>query len=165
MGLGLRVFVFDENGIRKISYARFQRLLDGHEKERLPEYAGKKIKYALTLIQTENRKPIEVLNIDLGYIYIEDDGKLNQNEFRQKMADAMKSVSFPGKKLPLNVIDASATFAAKRYRNKHTWAPSQEELNKIYQYLSISFQPHQNISNYKLIPYQRMHNIKDFIRS
>ena len=139
MGLGVRVFVFEENDIRKISYARFQRLLDGHERERLPEYAGKKIKYALVLIETKNRKPIEVLNIDLGYIYVERDGKLNQNEFRQKMADAMKTVSFPGEKSSLNVIDASATFAAKRYRNKYTWAPSPDELNKIYQHLSINF--------------------------
>ena len=75
MGLGVRVFVFEENDIRKISYARFQRLLDGHERERLPEYAGKKIKYALVLIETKNRKPIEVLNIDLGYVYVKHDGK------------------------------------------------------------------------------------------
>ena len=43
MGLGLRVFVFDENDVRKITYAKFQRLLDGHENERLAEYAGKKL--------------------------------------------------------------------------------------------------------------------------
>ena len=133
MGLGLRVFVFYENDIRKISYARFQRLLDGHESERLPEYAGKKIKYALAVIKSENRKPIEVLNIDLGYLYVGNDGRLNQKELQQEMADAMNAVSFPGEKQPPNVIDASATFAAKRYRNKYTWSPSQDELSKIYQ--------------------------------
>ena len=133
MGLGLRVFVFDENDIRKISYARFQRLLDGDAKESLSEYAGKKIKYAVVLIETKNRKPIEVLNIDLGYVYVKHDGKLNQNKLRQGTADAMKAVSFTDEEPPANVVDASATFAAKRYRDKHTWAPSQDEMNQIYQ--------------------------------
>ena len=86
----------------------------------------------MVLIETKNRKPVEALNIDLGYFHVKRDGKLNQKELRQGLADAMKAVSFSDEEPPTNVVDASATFAVKRYRDKHTWAPSPDELNQIY---------------------------------
>ena len=43
------------------------------------------------------------------------------------------SVQYPDEDLPSNVIDESSTFAAKRYRNKYSWTPTQDEIQKIYE--------------------------------
>ena len=47
MGLGLRIFIInDDDTIRRFPFSRYERLLQGDSKERLPQYAGKKIRFA-----------------------------------------------------------------------------------------------------------------------
>jgi len=132
MGFGIRVFLFDNSNIERISHTKFQRLLDGHETEKIIEYAGKKVKYAIAYLRIENRKPTEILHIDYSSCEVNRDGKLNQDILEQQKIDAMKVISIPVDDMPSNVIDEATTFAAKQYQNKYTWTPTDEELNKIY---------------------------------
>ncbi len=133
MGTGLRVFILSENEIKQISYAKLNRLEKAYVNESLPEYAGKRIKLAVVLVRTEERKPVEIINIDCGLVSVDMDGKFNQNEARERMADAMKMIEFPDELMPSNVIDASFSFAKKTFRNKYTWTPTNKELKKINQ--------------------------------
>jgi hypothetical protein len=48
-------------------------------------------------------------------------------------ADGIKCLELPLETTPSNVIDASFKFAIKKFRNKYTWSPTQEELKKIKQ--------------------------------
>jgi hypothetical protein len=47
MGLGLRIYIInDDDTVRRFPFSRYERLLKGDSKERLLQYAGKKIRFA-----------------------------------------------------------------------------------------------------------------------
>ena len=64
MGIGLRVFfVLNESDrLQRISLKRFDGLW-GDSKERFPEYAGQSMRYALVILETQNRKPNAITSI------------------------------------------------------------------------------------------------------
>lgn len=133
MGIGIRIFIFDNDTIKQIAYAKFDRLRNGIENESIPEYAGKRIRTAVVFVETEDRKPVGVLHLDCAYVSVDQDGKFDQSEEQQKMIDAMRCIDIPTDDNPPNVIDSSASFAIKKYRNKYLWTPTKEELRKIAQ--------------------------------
>jgi len=132
MGVGLRVFLLDENKIEKISFAKFNRHRNGYDS--VPEYSGKRIRSAVVFVKTEDRKPVGVLDINCSFITIDQDGKFDQNEKQKKMIDALKLIQFPfGDALPPNVINASSDFAKKKFKNKYLWTPTEIELRTFAQ--------------------------------
>ena len=54
MGIGIRLFFFDDNSVKRFSVAKFQRLWNGNVNEKIPQYTGKMIKYAMVIVETEN---------------------------------------------------------------------------------------------------------------
>ena len=78
MGFGLRVFIFVDGDIRQISFAKYNRLIHGDNNETIPEYARKKIRVALVTLETEGRKPLNILNIDCEYFNVDKEGKFNK---------------------------------------------------------------------------------------
>jgi len=67
MGTGIRIFfVHDDGSLKRFPVARFGRLFQGHPEECLPEYAEKRVRYALVTLDLENRKPVEILGIGYG---------------------------------------------------------------------------------------------------
>jgi hypothetical protein len=131
MGVGTRVFFFDKDSVRRFPYAKFRRLWEGKTNERLPQYAGKRIKYALVTLGTENRRPIEIINIDFSYVSIDIEGRFDQYEIQEMLMDAMNCLDAPLKKTGRNVIDAASAFAKKRYCDKYLWTPTNDELSEI----------------------------------
>ena len=50
MGLSIRVFIIeDDDTIKRLPLARYERLLKSDPNEQLLEYAGKRVRYALIL--------------------------------------------------------------------------------------------------------------------
>lgn len=132
MGFGFRVFIFDNNNIKQISLAKYNRLIHGYKNESIPEYAGKRIRTAVVIVETENRKPMNILNIDCEYVNVDKDGKFDQSEREEKMIDAMRMMDIPtDNDSPKNVIDSSSHFAQKRFRNKYLWTPTDHEIQMI----------------------------------
>ena len=64
MGISVRVFIFDNDDIKLIPYARYNRLFHGDKNESITEYANQRIRIAVVFIESKNCKPINVLNID-----------------------------------------------------------------------------------------------------
>ena len=133
MGIRVKVFVVEENGVRRIPYIRLQRLESGDVDERLPEYAGTRIRLVCVTVHTENRNPIDIIELDCRLVTVTKHGMFDQRERRTRMLTAMNALAFDLEDLPVNVLDASAVFAQKKYRNKYTWIPTREEANKIIQ--------------------------------
>jgi hypothetical protein len=132
MGFGRRVFIFDNDGIKQISYAKYNRLLQGNENERLPEYANQRIRTAVVFVEIENRNPVNLVKIDCESINVNQDGKFDQHERQQRMIDAFGTISVPTIDEPLSiVIDVSRLFAQKIDRNKHLWIPTNYEIQQI----------------------------------
>jgi len=132
MGISVRVFIFNNENIKQISYAKYKRLFHGDENESMPEYADQRIRAAVVFVESENRNPVDIIKIDYPYINIDKEGKFNQRERKEKMIDAMRMISIPTLDEPSpNIIDSSSHFAQKTYRNKHLWTPTDSELQKI----------------------------------
>ena len=69
MGMSLRVFfVNDDDSIDHFALPRYERLLTGDPNERLPQYAGKRVRYILLLVDLLNREPVEILRSYLFYL-------------------------------------------------------------------------------------------------
>lgn len=132
MGIGFRVFIFDNDNIRPISLAKYNRLIQGDKNESIPEYAGQRIRTAVVIVETENRKPINILKVDCEYINVDKDGKFDQDEQQEKKIDALRMMNIPtDDEILQNDIDSSSHFAQKTFKNKYLWAITDYELQKI----------------------------------
>jgi len=68
MGLSIRIFIVeDDDTINRLPLARYERLLKRDPDERLLRYAGKRVRYALIVVDLVNRKPIEVVRDEYAY--------------------------------------------------------------------------------------------------
>ena len=64
MGLSIRVFIVeDDDSINRLPLAQYERLLKRDPNESLPKYAGRRIRYALIVVDLVNRRPIAGLSM------------------------------------------------------------------------------------------------------
>jgi hypothetical protein len=128
MGLGTRIFIVkDDDSIQRLSLKRYNRLIKGHPDEGLMQYAGKRIRYALIVLEMMNRKPAEILMTEYSYLAFDSKGRLDASE-REKAArlvmDSIEPIDFEqnsGKR-----IDVKHRFAKKRYDDRYIWKLSPE---------------------------------------
>jgi hypothetical protein len=71
MGLSIRIFIGeDDDTIKRLPLARYERLLKRDSDERLLEYAGKRVRYALIVVDLFNRIPIEIVKDEFGFFLL-----------------------------------------------------------------------------------------------
>ncbi|NVL92265.1 MAG: hypothetical protein HWN71_04420 [Desulfobacterales bacterium] len=88
MGLGLRIFlVNDDDSLQLLSLAKFERLCRRDPGERLPQYAGKRVRYALVVLEVVNGKPIDINRVQYSYLCFDSEGRINTAE-REKQASS-----------------------------------------------------------------------------
>ena len=131
MGVSLKVFlVHDDDAIRRIPLSRFVRLNEGDQKECFPEYAGKRIRYALTAIDLVDRTPVEFLHIEYGYLDFDANGRLDVVKQEKSDRWGAEPIEFKEEYLVSpKIIHAQDRFAQKRYLDKNRWKP-REDLEK-----------------------------------
>ena len=97
MGLGIRVFIVkDDDTIKRLPLARFERLHKRDPAERLLEYSGKRVRYALIIVDLLNRIPIEILRDEFGFLEFDDEGRIKKTEHdkQESLAFDMLTPSF-----------------------------------------------------------------------
>ena len=95
--------------------------------ERLLGYAGKRVRYALIVVELINRRPIEIVKDEFAYLDFDDEGRLKVSEHEQKASLAFDMLSFfSSEQHDKRIIDARHKFAKKRYFDKYRWEPSDE---------------------------------------
>jgi hypothetical protein len=78
MGLGTRIFIVNEDdSLERLSLKRYNRLIKGHLDERLLQFAGKRIRYALIVLEMKNRKPAEILMAEYSFLTFDSEGRLD----------------------------------------------------------------------------------------
>ncbi len=78
MGFGFRVFLIDEEDkIIRIPTSRFDRLRNRDLKEALIQHKDSRIRYAMVILQLENRKPISIVQIDYSYLLFDSEGRID----------------------------------------------------------------------------------------
>ncbi|TET68671.1 MAG: hypothetical protein E3J56_11075 [Candidatus Aminicenantes bacterium] len=63
--------------IIRISTSRFDRIQNRDPKEALIQYKDSRIRYAMVILQLENRKPISIVQIDYGYLLFDSEGRID----------------------------------------------------------------------------------------
>ena len=128
MGTGLKIFLInDDDSLQRFPLARFERLIDRDPKERLPQYAGKRVRYALVIADLVNRKPVEILGIQYSILTFDSEGKIDAAELEKEMRLGVDMVPI-GTTAPTSrkVVDAEHHFLQKRYENRYLWRPTPE---------------------------------------
>ena len=126
MGLGMRIFIVKDDGsLERLPFGRYNRLLQRHPSERLFQYAGKRLRCAVIVVESINRKPVEILKCQYSYLSVDFDGMLKKGgEAEVKLAmDMLEPVIIERAK---QVVDARHKFARKIFAQEYRWAPSPE---------------------------------------
>ena len=135
MGLGIRIFIVeDDDTIKRLPLSRYERLLNRDPDERLSKYAGKRVRYALIVVDLINRKPIEVVRDEFAYLDFDKEGQLKEPVYEKEESsdlDMLDFFSLAEQKKDRRVIDARDKFARKRYFDKHRWEPTDEIVTAI----------------------------------
>jgi len=126
MGLGMRIFIVkNDDSLERLPFGRYNRLLQRHPSERLFQYAGKRVRCVVIVLESINRKPVDILKCQYSYLSFDSNGMLKKGGEREvKLAmDMLEPVIIERAK---QVVDARHKFARKRYAREHRWEPSLE---------------------------------------
>jgi hypothetical protein len=124
MGLGMRIFIVKDDGsLERLPFGRYNRLLQRHPSERLFQYAGKRVRCVVIVLESINRKPVDILKCQYSYLSFDSNGMLKKGGEREvKLAmDMLEPVIIERAK---QVVDARHKFARKRYAREYRWEPS-----------------------------------------
>jgi hypothetical protein len=128
MGIGLRIFFVLNDGdrLQRISLKQFDSLW-GDSKEPLPQYAGESVRYALVVLEVQDRKPYAIKSIDCGILKFDSKGQIDVNEWHRqaKLAIEMMPSLIPEPRSS-PVINARSQFSKKRFEHEFQWQPSLE---------------------------------------
>ena len=133
MGLSIRIFIVeDDDTIKRLPLARYERLLKRDPNESLLKYAGRRIRYSLIVVDLVNRRPIEIVRDEFAYLDFDEEGQFKEPEHGKEESSALDMLDFfSSEQKDKRVIDARHIFARKRYFNKHRWEPTDEIVTVI----------------------------------
>ena len=133
MGRGFRVFFVDnDDGLLKVSFARWDRLNNRHPTECFPEYAGKRLRYVMVVLELEEKKPVYISYIDCGYVTFDAEGKVDQEDWERQLQLAANSIDLFGPEANEgNVINAQTRFFRRSYHHKYRWDFSDGMLERL----------------------------------
>jgi hypothetical protein len=138
MGLSIRIFIVeDDDTIKRLPLASYERLHKRDLYEQLSKYAGKRVRYALIVLDLVNRKPIEIVRDQFGFLDFHDKERLKISEHEQKDSLAFDILApLLSDQTNSRVIGARHKFAKKSYLDKFSWTPMDEIIAVFFTYLS-----------------------------
>ena len=81
MGISIRIFfVNDDGSLKRIPLTRYERMLHRDPKERLPQYAEKRVKSVEVAVQCLQRKPEQIVRIIYPILAFDSEGRIDANE-------------------------------------------------------------------------------------
>ena len=128
MGNSLRIFLVDrDDQLHPLPRTRYENLLRGDPQERLPEFAGERVRCAVVVLETTERKPIAVNRIVYSFLSLDNTGRLDITERERETELAMESIPpLHSQHASSQVIEARHFFAKKRYEREFRWRPNAE---------------------------------------
>lgn len=128
MGIGFRIFLVDDyDSLQRLPMARYQRLRRREPGERLTQYAGKRVRCAMVVLEVAGRKPLAMKRIDYYMLSFDAEGRLDITELQKEARLAVEVLPpFTDEERTGQVIDARSHFAKKRYEHEFKWTPTPE---------------------------------------
>jgi hypothetical protein len=145
MGLSCKVFIINEDDtVRRIPYALYERLVKGESAERSQGYAGKRVRCAVVWVEIMKRRPLRIYDIDYILLPFNNKGRIDISEWERKRKVGMELEaarikeflsSVLKKERKSNLIEAQHRFLKKRYDHEFTWKPNRNIKEEILTYL------------------------------
>jgi hypothetical protein len=138
MGLGTRIFIVnDDDTLKRMPLKRFHRLFGRDPEEKFVEYAGKRIRYVLVVLELKNRKPVEILKIQYSYLSFDSQGRLREDDREKAARLSVEMIKpLPSEQDSFDVINARHKFAKKLFNREFRWEPSPEIETAIFNAIS-----------------------------
>ena len=123
MGASLKILIVShDDSLQKLPISKYERLLLCDPKERMPEHAGKRVRYVLVLVEYRNRSPIGIIQKQYSYLTFDLDGHLCSSERQKVHRLALEALSdSPIARKSENIIDTKQIFAKNKLINYHLW--------------------------------------------
>ena len=128
MGISVRIYFLTEDGsLKRFPLSRWERLLRLEHGESLPEYAGKRLKYAEVAVELEDRTPVTILRTVYCILRLDSEGRVDPKDLAKEMSLTLETPSPRLSKLSSSrVVNAEHLFAKKRMDDQYRWRPSPE---------------------------------------
>ena len=133
VGLGLRIFIInDDDTVKRFPVSKYERLLRDDPKERLLQYAGKKIRFAELAVEFYQWKPIKIIRLLPFILHFDSGGSIDAREMQKERSLAMEAHPlYHAEEGAANVIDARHYFARKRYNYEYRWKLTEKIVSAI----------------------------------
>jgi hypothetical protein len=136
MKLSHRIIFIDFSGhVLRMSNSNFEKLLGTRPTNRLPQFAGQRVRVAEVIVGLENRRPVDIVRISCFYLHFDKKGFADYETFMRHGALAMEAATGSHWPLPderANVIRAGHRFAARRRDHEAVWKPTSSLARSIY---------------------------------
>jgi hypothetical protein len=126
MALSNKIFIVNEDDtVEQLPLARYEGLLRRDPNEKLPKYAGKRIRYASVIIDSSDKEQLEIIQTQYSFLTFDTEGRLDVAARGKKASLALNMLPplYPETR-EQHMIDARQKFARKRYADQHKWLPS-----------------------------------------
>ncbi len=142
MGIGIRVLlVDDDDSIKRLPLTRYERLLRRNPKERLAQYAGKRVRFAEVAVELEERKPVQIIRVVYGVLPFDSEGGIDTVEYEKEMrlsAEMMPPIL--AERQSPKIVDAKHKFAKKRFDDQFRWEPTPQIEKSIVEAIFVKRQ-------------------------
>jgi hypothetical protein len=124
MGLGIRIFIVKDDGsLERLPVGRYTRLVRHGSNERLLQYAGKRVRWAVIVVESKDRIPVKIVKSQFSY---DSSGRLSMEWDEKEARLAMDMLEPVIADKDKQVVDARHKFARKRYAREYLWQSSSE---------------------------------------
>lgn len=133
MGQATRLFlVHDDDTVERFALSRFERLFGQRDpKERLPEHAGKRLRYALLILRTGGASA-EIVHADFAFIQLDARGRHASGSHHKEIRDAFAMLDLvPSSIRPEPHLLGEKEFRQRRFKVEHTWEPNDAVLRAL----------------------------------
>ena len=124
MSLGHRIYVVEGDAISRVAQKTFDDFFF-NERPTLRAYSGRTLTFAMPMFELEGRRPARVVRFDTLRLAVKEDGSLDQDHYRRRLADIFAAV------------DAEDPAEATMARERRSPQISEEARKRILVHLSI----------------------------
>jgi hypothetical protein len=123
LGIGIRIFIVnDDDSIKPLALARYDRLLQRDPNEQLTEYTGKRVRYALVVVDLVDREPVEILRIQYSYLSFDSEGRIDPAEGEREARLLLEILPpEPIIRYPLDIVEPKRSLPKKCHDDEHKW--------------------------------------------
>lgn len=131
MEMGFRVFFLEDNGfLRPIPWATFVGLYFNFPSISFPEYAGLAVRSIHTVVELENKVPVQILESLFFITHFDSHGAMDAQMKAQRQELALAMARSPtGKEGTKGVINLNPRLMERQYDRQFRWQPTPGEMH------------------------------------